>query len=71
MQAIKKICDVNDEGRIIIDVPEYSGNKVEVIIFKKDELNFDTELALTKLQEATGFARNVLNDPKEDVWNEL
>ncbi|MCK4828899.1 hypothetical protein KA005_74940 [bacterium] len=71
MQAIKKICDVNDEGRIIIDVPEYSGNKVEVIILKKDELNFDTELALTKLQEATGFARNVLNDPKEDVWNEL
>lgn len=71
MQAIKKICDVNDEGRIIIDVPEYSGNKVEVIILKKDELNFDTELALTKLQEATGFAHNVLNDPKEDVWNEL
>ena len=71
MQAIKKICDVNDEGRIIIDVPEYSGNKVEVIILKKDELNFDTELSLTKLQEATGFARNVLNDPKEDVWNEL
>ncbi len=71
MWAIKKICDVNDEGRIIIDVPEYSGNKVEVIILKKDELNFDTELALTKLQEATGFARNVLNDPKEDVWNEL
>lgn len=71
MQAVKKICDVNDEGKIIIHVPEYSGNKVEIIILKKDESELEPDLALTRLQEATGFARNVLNDPKEDVWNDL
>ncbi|MHB1756750.1 MAG: hypothetical protein ACYCT9_04460 [Leptospirillum sp.] len=26
---------------------------------------------LSKLQEQTGFARNVLAKPEEDVWNEL
>ena len=28
-------------------------------------------LALTRLQEATGFATHVLTDEKEDVWNDL
>lgn len=71
MQVIKKTCNVNDEGEIVIHVPEYSGSKVEVIILKKDESELKSNIGLTSLQETTGFARHVLNDPKEDVWNDL
>jgi hypothetical protein len=54
-------------------VPQDFGERLEVIIFpaqKENQKSADIE-ALIKLQEQSGFARRVLGDEKEDVWNNV
>jgi len=71
MQALRKTCNVAGDRKIIVNVPEDFGNKVDIIVLKSGDKDFEASIELTKLQETTGFARDVLGSPEEDVWNEL
>lgn len=44
---------------------------MEEIHSERPEEKEPDQFFLSKLQEQTGFARNVLAKPEEDVWNEL
>lgn len=71
LQVVRQIVDRKDISSI--HVPEDFGERLEVIIFpaqKENQKSADIE-ALIKLQEQSGFARRVLGDEKEDVWNNV
>lgn len=71
MQVIRKI--VERANIKVISVPEEFGDTVEIIVLPVREargISTDQE-ELMKLQEQTGFARTVLADKSEDVWNEV
>jgi hypothetical protein len=71
LQVVRQIVDRKDISSI--HVPEDFGERLEVIIFRAQKGNkksADIE-ALIKLQEQSGFARRVLGDEKEDVWNNV
>jgi hypothetical protein len=71
LQVVRQIVDRKDISSI--HVPQDFGERLEVIIFpaqKGNKKSADIE-ALIKLQEQSGFARRVLGDEKEDVWNNV
>lgn len=71
MQAIKKILKT-EKGKVTVDIPEYFGGEVEVIILPVTEINEkSSSYQMMKCQEKTGFANKVLGSDKEDVWNEV
>lgn len=55
-------------------LPPEMGDEVEVIVIprasSKGEMPQES-LAMTRLMDESGFARNVLNSPEEDCWNDL
>lgn len=57
----------------IIKVPSKSktGEKMQEANPDETEEKKTAHLFLSTLQELTGFSRNVLAKPEEDVWNEL
>ncbi len=62
-----------DQNRMIhIQLPEDMANDVDILIVpsNKEQLPKDS-LVMAKLFEETAFARNVLDNPDEDCWNEL
>lgn len=71
MQTLRKTCNVTGDRKIIVNVPEDFGNKVDIIILKSGDKDFRSSIELSKLQENTGFARDILGSPEEDVWNEI
>ncbi|RLA93145.1 MAG: hypothetical protein DRG83_21410 [Deltaproteobacteria bacterium] len=72
MYAIRKIIKT-DRGKatIDIDIPEYFGEEVEVIILPAREKEMFFSYYMAKYQEETGFVKEVLGNEKEDVWNEV
>lgn len=72
MQVIRRIIDRKDIQAIF--VPEYFGDKVEIIVLplekKHGKISRESEY-LMHLQEKSGFADQVLNNPDEDVWNDI
>lgn len=62
-----------DANRIIqIEIPEYFGDLVDILIFPSGTAPATTEsLAQMKLFEETAFARDVLNSHEEECWNDL
>ena len=71
MQVIRKI--VERANIKVVSVPAEFGDTVEIIVLPVKEtrdISTDQE-ELMKLQEQTGFARTVLADKSEDVWNEI
>jgi len=72
MQVIRKIIDRKDIQAIF--VPEYFGDKVEIIVLplekKHGKISRESEY-LMQLQEKSGFADQVLNNSNEDVWNDI
>ena len=71
MQAIRQI--VKRESIKAVYVPEEFGDNVEILVLptpKVDNPQGDST-PLMKLQEQSGFVRDVLADSQEDVWNEL
>jgi hypothetical protein len=70
MQAVRQILKTQN-GKITIDIPEYLGKEVEVIILPMGEKDRDSSYFLMKYQEQTNFAKEVLGSEKEDVWNEV
>jgi len=68
MQVIRKILRVN-RGKLSMDLPRNFGDEVEVIILPVKDRGLNFSYQLMKLQEETGFAKEVLGSEKEDVWN--
>jgi hypothetical protein len=62
-----------DANRMIqIEVPEYFGESVDILIFPSGANPVSMEsLARMKLFEETSFARDVLNSQEEECWNDL
>ena len=71
MQAIRRI--VKRKSIKAVSVPQEFGDTVEIIVLsvKKTEDISAGQEDLMKLQDQTGFARTVLADRSENVWNEL
>jgi hypothetical protein len=71
MQAMRKILKTENR-KVTIDIPEYFGEEVEVIILPvTEEKNRNFSYLMMKYQEETGFVKEVLGSEKEDVWNEV
>ena len=71
IQAIRKIEHVTFDGALTLYLPEFSGVDVEIIVLPRDAVIATESRAAMQLQELSGFARHVLSEPAEDVWNDL
>ena len=71
IQAIRKTERIASDGALTLSVPEFSGAEVEIIIFPRTAPMPPETFAEMRLQEQSGFARQVLADPAEDIWNDL
>lgn len=70
MQVIRKILKA-ESGKVWIDVPDSFGEEVEVIILPVKDRDSDFSYEMMKHQQETGFAKKVLSNEKEDVWNDI
>jgi hypothetical protein len=72
MQALRVIQEVAADGYLHVKVPQGLGNRFELIILplSEDEAQGDS-LEYMKLQQESGFAKQVLASAEEDVWNDL
>ncbi len=71
MQGIRQI--VKRESIKSVFVPEEFGENVEILVLPIDKtakIESDSK-QLMNLQEQSGFAKTVLADSQEDVWNDL
>ena len=71
IQAIRKTERVTPDGALTLYLPEFGGADVEIIILPRNAATPPEMFAAMRLQEQSGFARRVLADPAEDVWNDL
>jgi hypothetical protein len=76
MQTITRIETVDAQGYIHFQLEKPPGVKVRIIIEDMDNKSSDNtipyeSLALVRLQEQSGFVKNVIGSSAEDVWNEL
>lgn len=71
MQIIDQTMTVGEDGRVALQVSRPSGARVRVIVLEESDAALDEVMALARWQEQSGFARQVLADPAEDVWNDL
>jgi len=58
----------------VFHVPESFGEDVEIIVMPIDKTRKENQYdsgQLMKIQEQSGFARTVLANGQEDVWDEL
>lgn len=71
MQIINQTMTVGEDGRVALHVSRPAGVRVRVIVLEESDAALDEAMALARWQEQSGFARQVLADPAEDVWNDL
>ncbi|WP_295456421.1 hypothetical protein [uncultured Thiodictyon sp.] len=71
MQIIEQTVTVGEDGRVALRVCRPAGMRVRVIVLDESDEALNASSALARLQEDSGFARAVLADPAEDVWNDL
>ena len=76
MNALRYILESNDQGEININIPNGKNKKFEVIVLPAGEQAEAVDIKSAsyqrmKLQQETGFVRNVIGSKEEDVWNEL
>ena len=75
-QMIREIVEIGQDHHIHLDIElrEYFEQQVEVFVVptKKSEKNTmsDESMAIMKMVDETGFVKNELSDPAEDVWND-
>ncbi len=71
MQAIRQV--VRRESIKSVFVPEEFGENVEILVLPINKIaNIENNSKqLMNLQEQSGFAKTVLADNQEDVWNDL
>lgn len=70
MNAIQDVVTVGEGGLIALRIARPAGSRVRVLIVDIDDAS-EAMLELTRWQEQTGFVRQVLASPAEDVWNDL
>ena len=70
MQVIRTILKA-EAGKVLIDIPDSIGEEVEVIVLPVRERDTSFSYQMMKHQEETGFAKKVLGNEKEDVWNDI
>ncbi|MBS3955560.1 MAG: hypothetical protein KGZ88_21665 [Methylomicrobium sp.] len=56
---------------IHFELPPEMSDEVEVIIFSSKSLKQQENLDMAQVMDETGFAKNILNSPEEDCWNDL
>ncbi len=55
-------------------LPPEMDSEVEVVVFSRTSSKVAAQqesLAMAVLMDESGFAKNVLNSPEEDCWNDL
>lgn len=63
---------VGQEGEVSLQVPRSPGTSIRVIVLDvEDPESLAIARAMARLQEQTGFVRDVLANPAEDIWNDL
>jgi hypothetical protein len=63
---------VGPGGNVNFQVARPQGARIRVIVLDKEADDPVAEnKALARLQAHTGFAREVLANPAEDIWNDL
>lgn len=70
MPIVEQTVTVGEGGQVSLQVFRPAGMRVRVIVLEENAVP-DEAMALACLQEQSGFARHVLADPAEDVWNDL
>jgi len=69
MEAQRVIEQIGSDGKLHLDLKQYSGMSVEVIILPLEQDMSIDEVAVLQMQ--TGFVQEVLASSEEDVWNDL
>jgi len=72
--VIRKQMTADANHTIHIVLPVEMGNEVEVVVFpiSSSKLAAQQEsLAMAKLMDESGFAKNILASAEEDCWNDL
>ncbi len=72
--VLRKQLTVDANHTIHLVLPPEMGDEVDVIVFPRTTskvLAQQESLAMAKLMDESGFARNVLNSVEEDCWNDL
>lgn len=71
MHALRFIQEVGKDGCLHVPIPQGMGKKFELIILPLNEEETKEAFDYMKLQEESGFIKNVIATPEEDVWNEV
>lgn len=71
MQALRVTQDVAQDGCLHIAVPPEMSRRCEVIVIPLYDSQETTLFDTAKMQEQSGFVKNVLGARSEDVWNDL
>jgi hypothetical protein len=72
MRVKRVITTVSAKGILELELAEFAGQKVEIIILPiSSENQTDNIHDIIKMQENSGFLQTVLADSAEDVWNDL
>ena len=71
IQPIRRTERVAPDGALTLYLPEFCGADVEIIVLPRGATIAPETLAAMRVQEQSGFARQALADPAEDVWNDL
>ncbi|MFD2112882.1 hypothetical protein [Thiorhodococcus fuscus] len=74
---------VGENGTVVLRVARPVGTRIRVVVIEEQDTQagdarpgdsavaLEEAIVLTRLQATSGFARQVLADPAEDVWNDL
>lgn len=71
MHALRLIEKVSEDGYLHIKIPPEMGQNIELIILPLADSRKKESVEYMRMQEESGFARNVLASEKEDVWNDV
>lgn len=75
MNALKYYVEADEDGNIDIHIPEGRNKKFEVIVLQSEvnnhEYSNNAAYERMRLQEQTGYVKNIIGSDEEDVWNEL
>lgn len=72
--VLRKQLTADASHTIHLVLPPEMGDEVEVIVFPRSssELAMQQEsMAMARLVDESGFARNILGSAEEDCWNDL
>lgn len=71
MSITEHTLTATEGGKVDLQVAQTPGSRSRIIVL--DEASFENSeaLVLARLQDSTCFAREVLADPAEDIWNDL